>query len=160
MKLTILQPGGKVFEREVSRVQAEAENGSFCLKPRHIDFLAALVPGILAYEENDGSGGERYVAVNEGILVKRSAEVFVATRDAVWGSDLETLTRTVEERFGTVHPSEQQARTAMARLERMQTTYALAMRWAELALLTNRSLGAVLRGEPQAGAENAREETS
>ncbi|MDG4867353.1 TolC family protein [Guyparkeria sp. 1SP6A2] len=52
------------------------------------------------------------------------------------------------------------AEMSMARLERMQTTYALAMRWAELALLTNRSLGAVLRGESQAGAENAREETS
>ncbi len=52
------------------------------------------------------------------------------------------------------------AEMSMARLERMQTTYALAMRWAELALLTNRSLWAVLRGEPQAGAENAREETS
>ncbi len=52
------------------------------------------------------------------------------------------------------------AEMSMAQLERMQTTYALAMRWAELALLTNRSLEAVLRGEPQTGAENVTEETS
>jgi F-type H+-transporting ATPase subunit epsilon len=30
-------------------VIAEAQNGSFCLLPHHIDFVAALAPGLLAY---------------------------------------------------------------------------------------------------------------
>ena len=51
---------------------------------------------------------------------------------------------------------------SVARLERMRTTYALAMRWAELALLTNQSLDSVLLGptEESAGAKGAAEEAS
>ncbi|NMC75543.1 MAG: F0F1 ATP synthase subunit epsilon, partial [Geobacteraceae bacterium] len=45
MKLTVLLPTGVLVDQEVTKVTAEAENGSFCLLPRHIDFLAALVPG-------------------------------------------------------------------------------------------------------------------
>jgi len=49
-----------------------------------------------------------------------------------------------------------------ARLEQMQTTYALAMRWAELALLTNQPLKQVLLGsvEETDGAKGATEEPS
>ncbi|MFW6322721.1 MAG: TolC family protein [Guyparkeria sp.] len=50
---------------------------------------------------------------------------------------------------------------SMAKLERMQTTYALAMRWAEVALLTNQSLEAVLLGEPGGSDEvNGGEDTT
>ena len=51
---------------------------------------------------------------------------------------------------------------SVARLERMRTTYALAMRWAELALLTNQPLDKVLLGsiEESAGASRATEEAS
>mgnify|MGYP006289100251 FL=1 len=56
------------------------------------------------------------------------------------------------------------AQMSMAKLERMQTTYALAMRWAELAMLTDQSLEAVLTGEPdqshEYGDEKTTEETS
>ncbi|MCL7745384.1 TolC family protein [Guyparkeria hydrothermalis] len=51
---------------------------------------------------------------------------------------------------------------SVARLERMRTTYALATRWAEIALLTNRPLETVLLGatEESAGASGATEEAS
>ncbi|QGT77858.1 hypothetical protein GM160_02520 [Guyparkeria halophila] len=56
------------------------------------------------------------------------------------------------------------AEMSMAKFERMQTTYALAMRWAELALLTDQSLEAVLLGEAGTalggGDQNTMEETS
>jgi hypothetical protein len=47
MKLTILLPGEVFLEAEAAKVIAEAGNGSFCLLPRHVDFVAALVPGLL-----------------------------------------------------------------------------------------------------------------
>lgn len=49
-----------------------------------------------------------------------------------------------------------------AKLEQMQTSYALAMRWAELALLTNQPLEAMLLGRPEESgdAERAMEEAS
>ncbi|MFI9651046.1 TolC family protein [Guyparkeria sp. GHLCS8-2] len=57
------------------------------------------------------------------------------------------------------------AEMSMAKLERMQTTYALAMRWAELALLTDQPLAAVLMGQAgreldENGGETTTEETS
>jgi F-type H+-transporting ATPase subunit beta len=47
MKLMVLLPGEVFMEEEVEKVIAEARNGSFCLLPRHVDFVAALVPGLL-----------------------------------------------------------------------------------------------------------------
>ncbi len=115
MKLRVYQPSGDRFERDVAKVVAEAENGSFCLEPRHVDFLAALVPGILMYEDEEGRTG--YLAVHDGILVKRDADVFVSTLHAVSGSSLETLGRIVEERFEAMSDREKKTLTAVSRLE-------------------------------------------
>ncbi|HBE49542.1 MAG TPA: F0F1 ATP synthase subunit epsilon, partial [Cyanobacteria bacterium UBA11369] len=49
MKLKVLLPTKILLEEEVSKITAEAANGSFCLLPRHIDFVTALVPGILIF---------------------------------------------------------------------------------------------------------------
>ena len=47
MNCKILLPAEVFFNKEVAKVVAEAGNGSFCLLPQHIDFVAALVPGLL-----------------------------------------------------------------------------------------------------------------
>ncbi len=54
------------------------------------------------------------------------------------------------------------AEMSMAKFERMKTTYDLATRWAEYALLTNRSIEAVLLGRPEdaSGEDQVMEETS
>lgn len=115
MKLKVYQPSGERFERDVVKVVAEAENGSFCLEPRHVDFLATLVPGILSYE---GEGGEQgYLAVHDGILVKRGPEVLVSTLHAVASDRLESLSRIVEEHFETMDEREKKTLTAVSRLE-------------------------------------------
>jgi len=44
MRLKVLLPTEVLMDVEVTKVSAEAENGSFCLLPRHIDFVAALAP--------------------------------------------------------------------------------------------------------------------
>lgn len=115
MKLKVLLPTEILIDREVTKVTAEAENGFFCLLPRHIDFVAALVPGILLFESNGGK--EEYLAVDEGILVKAGQEVFVSTRNAVQASQLGILRQTVEERFLVLDDREKMARSAAAKLE-------------------------------------------
>jgi F-type H+-transporting ATPase subunit epsilon len=67
MKLKVLLPTEILVDQEVTKVIAEAENGSFCLLPRHIDFVAALPPGILIFESAEGH--EEFIAVDEGTLV-------------------------------------------------------------------------------------------
>ena len=86
MKLKVVLPTGTLIEQEVAKITAEAENGSFCLLPHHIDFVAALVPGLLSFE-NEG-GEEEFLAIDEGVLVKCGAEVTVSSRNAVRGAVL------------------------------------------------------------------------
>ncbi len=115
MNCMILLPAEVFFDREVAKVVAEAGNGSFCLLPRHVDFVAALVPGLLRIFAADGT--EEFYAVDEGILVKRGDDITVSTRNAVRVPDLGQARRVVEEKFKALDDREKSARTAAARLE-------------------------------------------
>lgn len=115
MNLKILLPTEILIDEPVTRVIAEAENGSFCLLPRHIDFVTALVPGILSFWNSDAQ--EQFVAIDNGILVKYADQVMVSTLNAIQGADLDHLHSLVEERFLVLDEHERVTRTALARLE-------------------------------------------
>lgn len=115
MRLKVMLPTEILIDQEVTKVVAEAENGSFCLEPRHIDFVAALVPGILSFTSPEGA--EEFAAVDEGILVKVGQDVLVSTRRAVRHVELGKLRQTVEEEYRVVDERERKARAAAARLE-------------------------------------------
>lgn len=115
MRLKVLLPHEVLVDEEARKIIAEAENGSFCLKPRHVDFVSALVPGLLSFV--DATGSEVFLAVDEGILVKCGDEVLVSCRNAVRGEDLGQLQKIVDERFTELDEQERMARSAVARLE-------------------------------------------
>lgn len=115
MHLKLLLPTEILIEEPVSKVIAEAVNGSFCLLPRHIDFVTALVPGILSFDDADGQ--ENFVVTDHGTLVKCGRQVLVSTLNAVRGTNLEQLREIVEQRFLQLDEHERVARTALARLE-------------------------------------------
>jgi F-type H+-transporting ATPase subunit epsilon len=116
LTLRVLLPEKVVLEREVQKVVAEGENGSFGLLPRHVDYVEPLVPGILSFVPADGED-ERFAAVDEGVLVKCGSEVLVSVRNAVVGPELGRLEETVRSRFERVDEREQAMRTALAKLE-------------------------------------------
>jgi len=115
MRLQVSLPSGVLLDEITSKVVAEAENGSFCLEPKHIDFVAALVPGLMSYFS--ATGEEKFLAVDEGTLVKCGRVVLVSTRNAVRGTNLESLRNTIEEQYLKISHSERVARSALARLE-------------------------------------------
>lgn len=115
MNLKVLLPTEVLIDEPVTKVIAEAADGSFCLQPRHTDFVAALVPGILTFVTLGNV--EQFVGVADGVLVKSGEDVRVSTRYAVRGGDLGTLRRTVIERFETLDDKERVARSAIAKLE-------------------------------------------
>ncbi|KAA3633250.1 MAG: F0F1 ATP synthase subunit epsilon [Proteobacteria bacterium] len=115
MDLKVLLPTEVLINESVIKVVADAVNGSFCLLPRHIDFVTALVPGILSFYTTDGV--ESFAAVDHGILVKVGDQVLVSTINAVRGTDLDRLQATITERFLVLDEQERVARTALARLE-------------------------------------------
>lgn len=115
MRLQVLLPTEVLVDEAVTKVIAEAENGEFCLLPRHIDIVAALVPGVLCFCDKEGV--ESYAAMDEGVLVKCGRDVFVSTFNGVRGTDLSQLRALVEEHFLELDEHERKARTALARLE-------------------------------------------
>jgi F-type H+-transporting ATPase subunit epsilon len=115
MRLKVLLPSEILVDQEVAKVIAEGQNGEFCLLSRHIDFLAALVPGIFLYTTPDGR--EQFLAVDQGTLVKCGPEVLVSTRNAVLGPDLGALEQMVAENFQAVEEREAAARLAFSKLE-------------------------------------------
>jgi F-type H+-transporting ATPase subunit epsilon len=116
MILKVLLPTEILLDEAVRKVTAEAANGSFCLLPKHVDFVAALVPGLLSFE-TEQEGEEVFLAVTEGVLVKSGQEVLVSVRNAVRGGDLGEMRQIVKEKFMVLDDKEKTARTAMARIE-------------------------------------------
>jgi F-type H+-transporting ATPase subunit epsilon len=115
MRLRILLPTKVLADTPARKVTADGLHGSFTLLPRHVDFLAALVPGLLAYETADGQ--EAFAAVDGGLLVKHGRDVLISTRRAVVGGDLASLRHTVDQEFLAIDERERVARGVMARLE-------------------------------------------
>lgn len=115
MRLKVLLPAGVFLDEEVIKVTAEAENGSFCLLPRHVDFVTSLIPGILSYVTPQGQ--ERFVALDGGILVKKETQIQISAAGAVPGDDLLQLQELVEKELKVLTESEKKARAVMARLE-------------------------------------------
>lgn len=116
MRLEVMVPSRVVVRDDAASVVAEGAEGSFGLLPRHVDYVSALVPGILTYRREE-DGAERILALDHGTLVKAGSEVLVSVRDAVEGDDLESLRETVERRFRTLDRREREARSALATLE-------------------------------------------
>ena len=116
MNLKILLPYGVFADiKEVKRVVVETTAGSYGILPRRLDCTAALVTGILLYETE--SEGEKYIAVNEGILIKAGGEVMVSVRNAIGNAPLGKLRALVEKEMIELDELEINARNVMAKLE-------------------------------------------
>ncbi|MDH4153777.1 MAG: F0F1 ATP synthase subunit epsilon [Nitrospira sp.] len=116
MNLKILLPFQVFTEKTgVSRIVAGTSEGSFGLLPHRLDCVAAIAPGILVYET--ATEGEVYVAVDEGVLVKTGLDVVVSVRNAIGGTDLDTLHEAVNREFLTLDEQEKSVRSVLAKLE-------------------------------------------
>ncbi|KIA86009.1 F0F1 ATP synthase subunit epsilon [Kaistella jeonii] len=116
MNLKILLPY-KIFAdiQDVSSVIMETSEGSYGLLPQRLDYVAALVPGILTYKIKDEK--EIYVAVDEGVMVKAGADVLVSVRNAFGGTDLGKLGELVKNEFRSQNETEIGLNSVIAKLE-------------------------------------------
>jgi len=116
MDLKILLPY-RIFAdiKNVRSIVAETSEGSFGLLPHRLDCVAALVPCIFAYETE--TGGTRYLAVDEGIMVKAGIQVLVSVSNAFGGTDLGKLHESMEKEYMKLDDSERTVRSAMAKME-------------------------------------------
>ena len=115
MTLKVSLPAEALFEEEVSRIKAESENGWFGILPKHIDFVAALVPGVMTFQPCGKP--EEYLAIDHGILVKCGQEVAISTRNATRGTNLSEMKQAAERQFQERAERERAARALEAKLE-------------------------------------------
>jgi len=115
MTITVLLPERTLLHDEkVDRLIIESQEGSFCLEPRHVDYAAPVVPGILTIVHGDR---EHFVGTGEGVVVKVGDEVLVSVRDAVTGADLGRLEETIQRRHAARADRADEIRRAADRLE-------------------------------------------
>ena len=116
LRLKILLPH-KVFAdvKNLSRIIAETDKGSFGILPNRLDCVAAIVPGILLYET--AARKKNYIAIDEGILVKTGPEVCISARNAIKGKSLEELNASVAEEFKKLNKQEKEFRSTLVKLE-------------------------------------------
>lgn len=88
MRLDLRTPDGPLINVPVRAVKARDATGEFTLLPAHAPFVTVLEPCILIYRQAEG--GERYVAVDGGLLLLESGQVTVVTRDAVGAESVES----------------------------------------------------------------------
>ena len=116
MNLKILLPYGVFADiKNVKKIVVDTTAGSYGMLPQRLDCTAALVTGILLYET--ASEGEKYVAVNEGILIKTGTQVSISVRHAIGDAPLGRLKEMVEKEMLELDELEINARTVMAKLE-------------------------------------------
>ncbi len=116
MKLKILLPS-KVFleKKDVLRIVAEGNLASFGLLPHRLDCVATLVPGILTYESQQG--GECFIAIDEGVLVKTGLDVNISVRNAIAGKGLGQLREAVAQEYLIFDEEQRRVQTAMEKME-------------------------------------------
>jgi F-type H+-transporting ATPase subunit epsilon len=116
MSLKVLLPF-EVFadESEVERIVLETSQGSYGLLPKRLDCVAAIVPGIITYQRAEG--GERYIAVDAGVLVKTGTEVSISVRHAIAGKDLAQLRTSVEAAFNQQSAEEKKVQWVFQKME-------------------------------------------
>lgn len=116
MRLIILLPARTFLDQDhVARIVAESRKGSFGILPRRLDLVAALVPGILTYESEDGT--EYSVGLDEGVLTKDGDTVTVSVREAVGDVPLSELKRALDDQIRKMDEAESALRSSIAILE-------------------------------------------
>lgn len=115
MDVKILLPEEILFEGEAVKLIAEGVDGSFALLPRHIDFVAPLVAGIVLVTDKDDC--ETVAGIDQGTLVKCGQTVLISTYKGMIGNNLAALRKEVEKAFMTPDEHDLTARTAVAQLE-------------------------------------------
>jgi len=115
INLRILMPERVVVDEPARKVSAMAEDGAFCLLPRHVDFVAALVPGLLAFTNKGGD--ETILAVDRGTLVKCGDEVLVSSARVIGGRPLGELRQAIEEQLTELDERQRRAQAALGKIE-------------------------------------------
>lgn len=114
MRLDLRTPDGPLLEVEILAVKARDASGGFTLLPAHAPFVTVLEPCILIYRPVQG--GERYVAVDTGLILHEGGQAKIVTRDAVRAESIASAGEAVAAMVAARQRQEAEASRAFADL--------------------------------------------
>ncbi|MCP4393707.1 MAG: hypothetical protein GY804_05500 [Alphaproteobacteria bacterium] len=115
MRIKVQLPDQIIYEDEAELIKYEAEDGTFTMLPRHIDFASSLVPGVVRVTQKDGN--EVFLATSRAVLVKQGDLVTISTSLAVVSDSLEDVQDTLNAELEKSSEEIQNARDSLARME-------------------------------------------
>ena len=80
LSLEIVTPQGTVFAGDVEMVTLPGVEGEIGVYPNHVRLMTQMVPGQITVQQN---GGERLIAVGEGLIDVSATRVSVVTDMAI-----------------------------------------------------------------------------
>jgi F-type H+-transporting ATPase subunit epsilon len=86
LKLEIITPDRIAFSEDVNMVTMPAIDGQIGVLPHHVPLLTQIVPGEVLVRKD---GGERFLAVGEGLILVTGSSVSIVTDMAVAADSIE-----------------------------------------------------------------------
>ncbi|HLH76185.1 MAG TPA: ATP synthase F1 subunit epsilon [Candidatus Binataceae bacterium] len=128
----LVTPTGILFDQPVREVTAVNVRGEFGVLPEHVNFITALLPGILTVVLADG--GQHFYLVSGGLAEVRDGQLTVLARTAeraedVTGDDLTNALMQAEEklrRLSFYEPEYQNAQNELQLVRARQQAMAIA----------------------------------
>ena len=116
LHLRIVVPGRIFLDQPgVLSLTVATTRGIFGIRPRRLDCVMSLTPGLATYETIDSK--RVTIAIDEGILVKTGGEITLSVRHVVTGTIPGDLKQTFEAELKAASEREKDVRLALARLE-------------------------------------------
>jgi len=115
MHLKIITPSTSVVDTKAKSLVVKGLEGSFGVKPKHIDYITAIIPSVFSYVDTEDK--TNYLALNQGTFVKVGFNVTVSVMGATEGESIEELQKAVMEANKEFEDDERGARVAITKLE-------------------------------------------
>jgi F-type H+-transporting ATPase subunit epsilon len=115
LELEILAPDHVVMKDRIVAMQAADSSGRFGIRTGHEDLLTVLVPCVVRVQFE--SGGERFAAVDGGVLLLEGGRISIVTRDAVVADRIEQVADAAAVMLEARRAKERAARSGFAELE-------------------------------------------
>ncbi len=91
--LKIYSPIEILLDQEVKQLTFEGKEGYLTILPNHIDYVSSFDTNIMSYI--DIKNNKKYIALNNGILVKYSNKVRLTAYKAVFGDTIKELKQNI-----------------------------------------------------------------
>lgn len=93
--LKIYSPIEILLDEEVKKLTFQGKEGYLTILPNHIDYVSSFESNIMSYIDRDNN--QRFIALNNGILVKYSNKVRLTAYKAIIGNSLKDLKAKINE---------------------------------------------------------------